>query len=375
MERAEDAARPIWTPVWDVGVRLFHWLLLAGVVAALATGLLSRILWLRVHLIAGGLIALLLLWRAIWGVLGTRHARFADFAYPPRAVRAYLAARFAGKGQRFPGHNPLGAMMVFAMLTVLTVLVASGTIVLGGMLKQGPLAFALSYAAGRGVLGIHRLLGWTLLGMIGLHLAGVAEETWHGRENLIRAMITGRKRAGAEMPPAAPPSHPGRALVLFAALALAGAGAVAGLARLPGRGVPPATPDPVFAEQCGACHFAYPPSLAPAGVWQALMGDLAHHFSADASMSPDLVAHIRAYLLANAAGHWDTLPSWRFRVRDPADPRRITATPYWRRRHAGIPASVFATPAVGGKGACDSCHTDAATGCFAPQNIHVPVPW
>lgn len=375
MDQPPATSEAVRLPVWDGGVRLFHWALAGAVGVALATGLLSHILWLRLHLIAGVAIAPLLVWRLIWGGLGSRHARFADFAYPPRAVLADLRARLAGQHRVYLGHNPLGAMMVFALLAVLAALIFSGTIALGGMLKQGPLAFALSYATGRSVLGWHKLLGWALLGMIVLHLGGVLEESLRGGQNLVGAMITGKKRAAAAMAQRPLAARTKLALGLFAALSLAGAGGVAALARLPGRGVPPASQDPVYAEQCGACHMPYPPELAPAAVWQTLLGDLQHHFSADASMSPKLVAHLRAYLLANAAGHWDTLPAWSFRARDPADPVRLTATPFWKHRHARIPAAVFANPKIGGRSQCDACHRDATTGRFAPQAIHVPVAW
>jgi cytochrome b len=359
-------------PVWDRGIRLFHWLLLLAVTAAAATGFILGSTWLRWHLIAGGTIAALLLWRMVWGVQGGPYARFAGFAYPPRVVLAYLRG---GPRLRYLGHNPLGALMVFALLLVLTAIVLSGAITLGGMLKQGPLRAFLTYATGRQMLGIHRLLAWLLLGMIGAHVCGVAFESWRERENLVRAMLTGCKRAEPPTVGVAPRrAAPRLTAWLTLWLGFGGAAAIAALATLPGLGVPPTTLNPEFAEQCGSCHLAFPPSLAQAATWNAILDHMDAHFGENTGLSPDLIAHLRIYLDANAAVRWDTLPSWRLRTPDPGGSLRITATPGWRRIHRGIPAATFAAPPIFSRSACEACHTDAATGLFAPQNIAVPAP-
>ncbi len=360
-------------PVWDRGIRVFHWLLLAGVAAGAVTGFILGGTALRWHLIAGSVLTVLLLWRFVWGMLGGGYARFAGFAYPPRAVLAYLRAGLAGHGRRYLGHNPLGALMVFALLLVLTAIVLAGTVGLGGMLKQGPLRAWLTYADGRAALRLHNLLAWLLLGMIAAHLAGVAFESWRERDNLVRAMLTGRKQATPDALTAPPAKARGLlAAVLVVAAGFAGAGAIAALAALPGYGVPPATLDPVFSEQCGSCHLAYPPSLAPAVTWNAILDRPHAHFGADTGLPPAMIAALRGYLDANSAEHWDTLPSWRFRVPGPGGARRITATPGWQRIHRHIPASVFAAPPVYSRGACEACHQDAASGMFAPQRIAMP---
>src|SRR5277367_1838729 len=101
--------------VWDVGIRCFHWLLVLAVSAALITGFLLATPTLRWHLIAGGTVAALLFWRVVWGGLGGPYARFAGFAYSPRAVLGHARGLLGGRHERYLGHNPLGAMMVFAL--------------------------------------------------------------------------------------------------------------------------------------------------------------------------------------------------------------------------------------------------------------------
>ncbi|HKM61312.1 MAG TPA: cytochrome b/b6 domain-containing protein [Acidisphaera sp.] len=361
--------------VWDVGVRWFHWLLVLAVGTALVTGFLLAIPTLRWHLVAGCTVAALLLWRCIWGTLGGPYSRFAGFAYRPGSVLAYARGLLAGRHERYLGHNPLGAMMVFALLLVLTAIVLTGAITLGGMLKQGPLRAVLSFAAGRTSLQVHKLLGFLLLAMIAGHLAGVVFESLRERENLARAMLTGRKRWGDVVGPRRP-AHavPALAVAIAVAGGLGGAAGIAALAALPARGVPPPTVDPVYAEQCGGCHLAFPPSLAPAATWNTVLDHMDSHFGENPGLPPDMIAHFRAYLDANDASHWDTLPAHVLRIPAPGGSLRITDTPGWKRIHRAIPSATFTSPPVYHRSHCEACHGDAATGRFAPQLIAVPLP-
>ncbi len=359
-------------PVWDPSLRLFHWLLVAGVLISSLTGFLAPRTWLRLHLISGSILAALLVFRLVWGLLGGPYARFASFAFPPRAVLRHLRALATGPAPRHLGHNPAGSIMVFAFLLVLTVITCTGVLALGGVVKQGPLRAFIGFDGGRRWLSVHQALAILLAVMVCAHIGGVVLESRRTAENLVRGMFTGRKQAGGIRVTHMVSARP----VLAAAITVAGLGAgavgIARLARLPARGVPPPTLDATYALQCGACHLAYPPSLAPQATWRGILSDLQHHFGADASLSPDLVAHISAYLDANAAEHWDTLPAHELRRIDPANPLRITATPFWQRMHSGIPASTFASARVVRKSACQACHRDAETGRFAPQAIDVP---
>ena len=118
--------------------------------------------------------------------------------------------------------------------------------------------------------------------------------------------------------------------------------------------------------------MAYPPSLAPSARWIAIMDGLPNHFGEDASLEPGLMSRVRTYLTMNAAEKWDTRVAHELRGSNPLDPLRPTATPFWVRTHGGIPESVFKSRAVGAKGACEKCHSDASTGRFDPQDIHIP---
>jgi len=358
--------------VWDLGVRSFHWGLVASVTVCAITGFLVGRQALDLHWIAGAVIAALLLFRLIWGVCGAGYAQFRSFPLSVTAIRQHLAQALAGQPERHLGHNPLGAVMVYALMAVLAAIVLTGVVALGGVTKQGPLAFAMPFADGRSVLGIHNLLAYALLGMVAVHLGGVVFESRRSRENLARAMVTGDKQAlpGGDAPPRA--GRPQAAAMIAAGLAVVLVPGIVLLAHLPGRGVPPATLDAAYVRECGACHMAFPPSLAPAATWNARMDGLDEHFGENASLAPAVAAPIRAWLAANSAEHWDTRAAVTLRLVDPVTPLRITAAPAWLRFHRSIPASVFAAKPAGVKGNCAACHSDAATGRFDPQNIEVP---
>ena len=186
-------------------------------------------------------------------------------------------------------------------------------------------------------------------------------------------MITGKKAASA----ADHAARPAKARPLLAGLCvlllLGGAvRQIVALSSRPGLGVPTGQLDPTYAEECGSCHMAYPPSLAPSPIWIAIMDGLPDHFGEDASLEPGLISRIRAYLTTNAAERWDTRAANELQRSNPQDPLHLTATPFWIRMHRGISDSVFKSRAVGAKGACEKCHSDASTGRFDPQDIHIP---
>ena len=369
----EGATRPLW--VWDLPTRLFHWLLVAAVLTALATEFIAPASWLNWHIAAGYTIATLLLFRLVWALFGSEYSRVASFLYRPRQVIAYLRALLALRPPRHVGHNPAGAAMILALFAVLAGLVVTGFIVLGGQEKQGPFAGVTSFAVGSGVRGLHNLLAYALMAMAVAHLAGVfADERLH-KSGLVRAMITGWKRVPARL--SVRPARPARALaaaLLFAALFAPAVGALALLSRLPPRGVPAMTPDPVWAGECGSCHEAFHPSLLPRASWATIMAGLRDHFGEDASLPPAEAAEIAAFLQAYAAEAWDSKAARLLANVAPADPLRITAAPFWVRRHRRIDPAAFTAPPVKAKSNCAACHRDAATGRFDAQAILLPTP-
>jgi len=151
------------------------------------------------HEAAGYAVAALLALRLIWGFVGSRHARFTQFVRGPAATLAYLGDMLHGRERRHLGHNPAGAAMIVALMVTL-----SGTALSGWLLEQSiEEARAVTVAGEHGnreVRGdktlkeVHEMLANMALVLVALHVGGVAVTSWRHRENLPRAMVTGRKR-------------------------------------------------------------------------------------------------------------------------------------------------------------------------------------
>lgn len=363
-----------WVKVWDLPTRFFHWSLVALVAVAVFTGFVTPEWWMGVHVWAGYGLVGLMVFRLVWGIFGSEYSRVVSFVYPPRDTLEHLRGLLLLRPPHYVGHNPTGALMVFALTGVLTALVVTGLLVLGGEEKQGPLASVIGYVVGSASKRIHLWLTITLLAMVACHVAGVIAESVLGSDNLVRAIVTGWKR----LPPTAPVPTPRAARpVLAAALLVALAGGAAmtlhGLSRVPPPPSLRALPlNPTYRKECGACHDAFHPGLLPASSWAGLMTGLREHFGEDASLDEATTRTLAAWLVANAAETFDTESANRLRVVAPDEPYRISHTPYWVHKHARIAPAVFARRSVRSKVNCGTCHLDAESGRFDDQAIAVP---
>lgn len=193
MSATNDAVRE--TLVWDRGVRVFHWSLVVCVALAWATGEADGFLF-QVHLWSGYAVLALVVFRIAWGFLGGRHALFTSFIRRWPDVRSHLASVLKLSPERHVGHNPIGGWMILALLSVLTLMVATGLFSTpdGGDGTGGPFAGFVGAGASGVISGIHEGLSSGLLVLIVIHLAGVLGESVLCRENLVRAMWSGRKR-------------------------------------------------------------------------------------------------------------------------------------------------------------------------------------
>jgi cytochrome b len=372
-DEADQSEEPATVVVWDPFVRVSHWGLVTAILVALATSLVLPPTWITAHIVSGTVAATLVVARIVWGLLGPTTARFSSFVRGPREFLRHLEELWHGEADRHLGHNPAGGAMIVALLATVSVIALTGFVTLGGSFKSGPLSFATSFATGEFARHLHELLAYGLIGLIFLHIGGAVFESRRTRENLVHAMVHGRKadRHG-DVAPRPQRARPVLAAIIVATVLVASTAVLFTLAKLPALGAPVAALDPVYAKECGACHMPYHPSLAPRATWSAMMDGLDNHFGEDASLDPPAAQAIRAYLLANAGEAYDTRPANVFRRRNAADPLRMTATPFWQRMHGRIADAVFTGKAVGGQGACAACHQDAATGLFNPSAIAFP---
>ncbi len=358
--------------VWDIALRLFHWSLVLLVAMAAITGFLAAEQWLDLHVAAGIGIGVLLIFRVIWGFAGSYYARFSSFFFTPGKVAEHLRETLKGKAGRYIGHNPIGALMVFALLGVLAALSISGFIVLGGQENQGALAAFVNYQSGKTARNIHEILAFLLLAMIGAHLAGVIMESILSRENLVRAMITGRKQVKVVERVDDESRIIRRAPLILALIVLIAAPLYQLMANYPASGFVPMKANAAWASECGDCHIAYHPSLLPRSSWRQIMAGLEDHFGEDASLDEDTKAEITAFLNEYASERWDSEAANELRKTDTQKPLWITASPYWKQRHGDLEAEIFKRKTIGSKGNCLACHKDAASGRFNDEEISIP---
>lgn len=197
-------------PLWDWPTRVFHWSLVLLVPLAWWTaeeGQMDRHQW------VGYAVITLVVFRILWGFVGSRHSRFSDFLRGPGGITRYLR----GDAPPYPGHNPLGGWSVMALLTLLLLQAGSGLFNSDDILFNGPL-YHLADGSFRDTMGVvHEWAFNGLLALIGLHLAAVAWHQWGRREPLVQAMVKGHAKGREGV---APPVPWWRAVVLAAALAL-----------------------------------------------------------------------------------------------------------------------------------------------------------
>lgn len=180
--------------VWDLLVRVFHW----GLAGAFAIAYVTEEDFLALHTWAGYTALGLVLLRIPWGFVGTRYARFSSFVFAPRTVITYLKDTLSQRAKRYLGHNPAGGAMIILLLASVLMTTLTGIAVYGAAEDAGPLAAWLSQAGhpvSDALEEIHEFFANFTLLLVLIHVGGVLVESLIHRENLVRAMVDGRKRA------------------------------------------------------------------------------------------------------------------------------------------------------------------------------------
>jgi cytochrome b len=177
---AAGMGSPPTVKVWDPLVRVLHWSLVGLFAFSFLTGDEGK----KAHILSGYAIIGLLAVRIMWGFVGPRHARFSSFIYNPVTTVRFLLDSVALKAKRYIGHNPAGGAMVIALLVSIS-----------GIAATGYMMTTDAYWGVEWVEEVHEFLSNLTIGLIGLHVAGVVLASIEHKENLVRAMITGRKRA------------------------------------------------------------------------------------------------------------------------------------------------------------------------------------
>ena len=186
--------------VWDLPTRLFHWLLALCVLGSVTSAWIggNAMVW---HMRLGYVVFALLAFRILWGLVGGRWSRFASFVFAPATLARYLRGQSRAHELHHVGHNPLGAVSVFAFLALLALQVGTGLVADDEIATTGPLNRFVTGATARLATHWHKDYGqWLLIALIVLHVSAIVYYGTRRRDNLLRPMLTGDKRLAQGTP-------------------------------------------------------------------------------------------------------------------------------------------------------------------------------
>ena len=208
------------TMVWDLPTRIFHWTLVVLVGTNLFLSSPRGGIQTLVHFIAGYALTGLILFRLVWGLVGSPRSRFADFLHGWPVVKGYTDRLLRRDPPHSIGHNPLGGWMIALLIATVTGMIATGLFAVGRS-AAGPLAGMVPLAFASLARSLHKLLSNFLIALIVAHLAGVAADWFLTGDNLVKSMLTGRKHLAPEDAVREQPIAPIRRALLLGILALA----------------------------------------------------------------------------------------------------------------------------------------------------------
>ena len=211
----DDSNRPV--QIWDLPIRLFHWLTVLLVAGAYVT---ERFNWIDWHVRIGETLFALVLFRLLWGCFGSETARFRSFVASPAAAWVHLRHVFRREADLQVGHNPAGGWMVLLLLALLFVETLSGIYVYNEVADEGPLSAWVPASIANAISTVHAMGWYVLIAAVALHVGAIVLYAVAKGNNLLRPMLTGRKPLPASI--RAPRRAPvWRALLALAAAALA----------------------------------------------------------------------------------------------------------------------------------------------------------
>jgi cytochrome b len=192
LTKADPERTPRKIRVWDFPTRLFHWLLVIFVIISFLTGKIGGNA-MQYHEWSGFVILTLLLFRLVWGFVGSRESRFMTFIRGPSAVFRYTTTLLRSDSAHCRGHNPLGGWSIIAMLFALLIQAGTGLFANDDIVTEGPLFDWVSKTTSDWLTLIHKLNQELLIALVSIHVLAVLFYLFYKRENLVKAMITGMK--------------------------------------------------------------------------------------------------------------------------------------------------------------------------------------
>lgn len=360
------------TLIWDLPTRVFHWSLATSFALAWLTA--ESDAWLTLHVFCGYLMFALVVFRLLWGMVGSHFSRFANFWFAPSQVLAYLNQLRRGQAPRHIGHNPAGSLAIYLLLLLAFGVTVSGVLTLGAEEQHGLAAGWFGMAQAKLLKNLHEAAATAMLLLVGLHVSGVIfESVMHG-ENLARAMLDGHKMAQTPTP-----KTRRHGALAFTMLLLMLIFALWWFGTKPSVGGPAESAESLpdnatWREECGSCHTAFYPSLLPERSWQKLMASQDQHFGSDLGLAPETSQVVLDFLRTHAADRHLTEAGFKTDQSLPPEavPLRITDTPYWHKKHRKINSADWQKPQVKSQNNCSACHSDADAGTYDDGAMRIP---
>ena len=362
--------------VWTLATRIFHALLLVFVISAFITSEWDK--FLSIHVAFGSAIAILVIYRVVWGVIGPKYSKFSDLDLSINSLKEYMVSIFNSK-KEYIGHNPAASYTMLGIITVLLLLSISGFLTYGIQENRGIFAFLhSSYFKDMELFKeIHELLGVTLWVLIAAHVGGVLlDRLLHSKDETLRSIFSGYKNMQGE---SAKLSFFQKIISTFAIglsiLVLIYALSVKDNILTTGynKAIDYKKEHSLFVSECASCHTLYPPTLLPKKSWNRLMADLENHFGDDASLEYSDTQNILRYLLDNSAEYSTSEASVNIlKSMQNKDTIAITKTPFWKNRHQSIDSKYFKSSNVKSRANCKACHIDIENGLVEDNSIKIP---
>jgi cytochrome b len=195
--------------IWDIPTRLFHWSLVILLTISFYTGLSGGFKEMDYHMLSGYCILTLVLFRILWGLIGSHHSKFITFVRGPSKIFQYAKGLLTTRSKdtqlnvnQHAGHNPLGALSIIAILISLVVQASTGLFANDDIMLEGPLSHLVTYDTSRMLTGVHKTNIWVLAALAGLHVCAILFYQFYKKEPLVIAMFTGKKTLDSTEPEA-----------------------------------------------------------------------------------------------------------------------------------------------------------------------------
>jgi cytochrome b len=360
--------------IWSLPTRVFHWLFVVFILLAFITAEEDRLL--NYHAIIGYTVLILLLFRLVWGVFGTKYSRFKDFPLSIKNVKEFIVNIF-NKEQEFVGHNPMASYVMIAMFITVFLIIVSGVFTLGIQEGKGLLAsLNLTFFKDMELFEeLHEVLATLLIVLIVLHLGGIVfDRLFHSKQETLQSIFTGYKKTKINE---FVQLNLFQKSIAFLFLLLFIVFVVYNIVQPKNLLVSSIyTPinyeqkNELFVSECASCHTLYPPHLLSKNSWHLLMSDLENHFGDDASLDIEDHNIILAFLLLHSA-ETSTMEVSK-KILDSIENKdiiTISKTTFWEERHQEIAKEIFLHEQVKSKANCKACHKDIEKGLIEDENI------